>query len=96
MLHLDADFFERFFHGGQHIPVRFGCLLMQQERARLGQSHGAQRFDGVNADLRVGEAVRMGFERVILPYHNLSSVTPREGIELIGVRTVREAFEAIL
>ncbi|MBQ9860423.1 MAG: DNA repair protein RadA [Clostridia bacterium] len=49
-----------------------------------------------NADLRVGEAVRMGFERVILPYHNLSSVTPREGIELIGVRTVREAFEAIL
>ncbi|MBQ1950499.1 MAG: DNA repair protein RadA [Clostridia bacterium] len=48
-----------------------------------------------NADLRVSEAVRMGFKRVILPAHNLSSVAKRDTIQLIGVHTVREAFEAM-
>ena len=48
-----------------------------------------------NADLRVSEAVRMGFKRVIVPYHNLSSLVKRDNIEVIGVKTVREAFEEI-
>lgn len=48
-----------------------------------------------NADLRISEAARMGFRRVIVPYHNLSSLTKRDNIEIIGVKTVREAFEAI-
>lgn len=48
-----------------------------------------------NADLRVAEAARMGFEKVIVPYHNLSGITKREGIQVVGVRTVREAFEEI-
>ncbi len=47
-----------------------------------------------NADLRVAEAVRMGFERIILPQHNAKAVTLRQGIEIVGVTTVREAFEA--
>lgn len=48
-----------------------------------------------NADLRISEAARMGFRRVIVPYHNLSSLTKRDNIEIIGVKTVREAFEEI-
>ena len=48
-----------------------------------------------NADQRIGEAARMGFRRIILPYHNLSSVTKRPEIEVVGARTVREAFEEI-
>lgn len=48
-----------------------------------------------NVELRVAEAVRMGFKRVILPKHNAKGVTPRDGIEIIGVATVREAFEVI-
>ena len=48
-----------------------------------------------NADLRVAEAARMGFTRVIVPYHNLSNLQKRDDITIIGVRTVREAFEAI-
>ena len=48
-----------------------------------------------NADLRIGEAARMGFRRIIIPYHNISSVTKRAEVEIIGVRTVREAFEEI-
>lgn len=48
-----------------------------------------------NADLRISEAARMGFRRVIVPYHNLSSLVKRDNIEVIGVKTVREAFEEI-
>lgn len=48
-----------------------------------------------NADLRVAEAARMGFTRVLLPYHNLAQVTPRKDVSIIGVRTVREAVEAM-
>ena len=48
-----------------------------------------------NADLRVAEAARMGFKKVIVPHHNVSSLTKRNDIEVVGVRTVREAFEEI-
>lgn len=48
-----------------------------------------------NADLRVSEAARMGFKRVIVPHHNLSSITKRDNVEVVGVKTVREAFEEI-
>lgn len=48
-----------------------------------------------NADLRVAEAARMGFKRVIVPHHNLPNIVKRDGITVIGVHTVREAFEEI-
>lgn len=48
-----------------------------------------------NADLRVSEAARMGFRRVIVPHHSLSSIVKRDNIEVVGVKTVREAFEEI-
>lgn len=48
-----------------------------------------------NADLRVSEAARMGFRRVIIPHHNLASITKRDDIVVVGVKTVREAFEEI-
>lgn len=48
-----------------------------------------------NTDLRVAEAARMGFRRVIVPHHNLSSITKRDGVEVIGVKSVRQAFEEI-
>lgn len=50
-----------------------------------------------HTEARVTEAARLGFERVVLPYHNLKSLPNPEkyGIELYGVRTVRQAFEAL-
>lgn len=48
-----------------------------------------------NADMRIAEAVRMGFKRIIVPYHNLAHIQKRDDISVIGVRSVREAFEAI-
>ena len=45
------------------------------------------------AQMRINEAVRLGFTRIILPYHNLKNVHCDEA-ELIGVKNIREAFEA--
>lgn len=47
---------------------------------------------------RVKEAARLGFTRCVIPHHNMKSI-PQElqsQIEIIGVRTIRKAFEAML
>ena len=45
------------------------------------------------AQERVSEAARLGFTRCILPKQNLKLITKPEGIELIGIKSVREAVE---
>ncbi len=44
---------------------------------------------------RVNEASRLGFSRIIIPYHNLKNVKPPNNVELIGVKNIREAFDAL-
>ena len=46
------------------------------------------------AQQRVNEAVRLGFNKIILPYHNSKSID-NMGTEVIGVKNLRQAFEAI-
>ena len=46
------------------------------------------------AQMRINEAVRLGFTKIVLPFHNLKGVSCDEA-ELIGVKNIREAFEAI-
>ena len=49
-----------------------------------------------HAAARVAEAERLGFARCILPASNLKNIqTAGRRIELIGVRTVRQAFESL-
>ena len=50
-----------------------------------------------NAEARIAECARLGFKRCILPRNNLRQLSEHtKGLmELIGVRTVREAFEAL-
>lgn len=50
-----------------------------------------------HAEERVKEAARLGFGKCIVPKHNLDSIKlPKDlDIKVIGVRTVREAFDAI-
>ena len=47
---------------------------------------------------RVREAARLGFTRCVIPKHNLKNITSEltEQIEVVGVRTVRQAFEAVI
>ena len=47
-----------------------------------------------NAQMRINEAVRLGFTKIILPYHNIKSVSCDDA-ELIGVKNIRQAFEAV-
>ena len=48
------------------------------------------------ADARISEAARLGFTRIILPKPNLKNLSVRpDGAEIIGVRTVRDAYEAL-
>ena len=48
------------------------------------------------AEQRVKEAERLGFERCILPAQSVKSVdTSRVGIKLIGVKTLKQAFDAL-
>ncbi|HEX3038614.1 MAG TPA: DNA repair protein RadA [Oscillospiraceae bacterium] len=48
-------------------------------------------------DARISEASRLGFKKCILPYHSLKQTNTNYGdIKLIGVKSVREAFEAAI
>ncbi|TAJ25677.1 MAG: DNA repair protein RadA [Nitrospirae bacterium] len=48
------------------------------------------------ADLRIREAAKMGFQRCVLPERNLLKLEPIAGMELLGVREVGEALDALL
>lgn len=49
-----------------------------------------------NIEARISEAVRLGFKRILLPHQNLKRVSNHQGVELIGAKTVREAFESVV
>jgi DNA repair protein RadA/Sms len=73
------------------IPVRDDALAFGE----IGLAGEIRTISHVEA--RISEAARLGFKRCILPYHNLNSVPNHDSkIELIGVRNLREAFEALV
>lgn len=47
-------------------------------------------------EARISEAFRLGFTRCVLPYHGMKGIDSKRfnGVELLGVHNVREAFEA--
>jgi DNA repair protein RadA/Sms len=56
-----------------------------------GEVRGVSRIEQ-----RVAEAHNMGFKRVIIPEKNRRGWTPPEGMELIGVKSLKEALEVAL
>ena len=44
---------------------------------------------------RVSEAVRLGFTKIIIPSHNRKDIADINGVEIVPVKNVRQAFEAI-
>ncbi len=48
-----------------------------------------------NAQMRVNEAARLGFTHILLPAQNIKGLDAPDGVTLTGVRTVREAYEAV-
>ena len=47
------------------------------------------------ADLRLHEASKMGFKRCLLPEKNVAQTQQDSGLELIGIRTIRDALQWI-
>ncbi|MDR0913870.1 MAG: DNA repair protein RadA, partial [Oscillospiraceae bacterium] len=44
--------------------------------------------------LRINEAVRLGFTKIVMPYNNMKGLKKPDGVTLVGVRNIRQAFEA--
>ena len=51
-----------------------------------------------HCEQRIREAARLGFSKCIVPKHNLRSLPEelKKQIDIIGVRTIRQAFEALI
>lgn len=73
-------------------------VVVPENVLAFGEIGLAGEIRGVsNAGQRISEARRMGFTRCVLPVHNLRTLGSAPGeIELIGVRTIRQAFEAVI
>ena len=74
------------------VPVRDDALA-------FGEIGLGGEIRSVNAcSQRIREAARLGFSRCVIPHYNLKSVSPElfEQIEIIGVRNIRQAFEAMI
>ena len=71
--------------------------VIPEDMLLLGEIGLAGELRAVShAEARVYEAARMGFERCVLPFHCLKQISQSSiPIELGGVKTVREAFEAL-
>jgi DNA repair protein RadA/Sms len=48
-----------------------------------------------HAAIRLREAARMGFRRVVMPQNNLTGIEKDDRLEIIGVRSVIDALEAL-
>ena len=48
-----------------------------------------------HAQQRINEAVRLGFDRIIIPAHNYKDITVPADAQIIPVKNVRQTFEAI-
>ena len=48
-----------------------------------------------HADLRIREAMKLGFTRCVVPEANLEQWKPLEGIEVLGIREIGDLWEAV-
>lgn len=70
-------------------PIDFHCAVMG-EIGLAGEVRAVSQ-----AERRIAECGRLGFQKVLLPKANLRSVRNDSGVELIGVETIAEAMAAM-
>ncbi len=72
-------------------------VVVSDDTLAFGEIGLAGEIRGVNnCEQRLKEAIRLGFSRCIIPHHNLKNLSAdiQGDTEIIGVRNLREAFEA--
>ena len=72
------------------IPIQENTILFGE----IGLAGEIRSVSHIEA--RIAEAERMGFEKCIVPYHNGKQMAGITKIEVIGVKQVRQAFEAAI
>jgi len=78
------------------IASSFKNLAVDPHTAIFGEVGLTGEVRGINqAPSRIKEAAAMSFQRCILPRSNLASSERRQNIELIGVRSLKEAMETL-
>ncbi len=71
-------------------------VVIPEHAIAIGEIGLAGEIRAVNhISQRVTEAIRLGFKRIIVPYHNLKDIKVTSDSEIIGVKNVRQAFEAL-
>lgn len=48
-----------------------------------------------HCEARVAEAARLGFQKVLVPQHNLANLPARQDITVVGVRDLRQAHDSL-
>ena len=74
-------------------------MILKDDVIAFGEIGLAGEIRGVsNAAQRVNEAVRLGFRKIIIPYHNYKSIPDdiKSQAQIVGVRTIRDAFTEIV
>ncbi|HLG17407.1 MAG TPA: DNA repair protein RadA [Blastocatellia bacterium] len=74
----------------RNVPVDESCAVFG-EVGLAGEVRAASQ-----ASSRVREAYAMGFRRCVMPHGNVAGLDYDDGIEVIGVKNVGEAIEAVL
>jgi DNA repair protein RadA/Sms len=78
------------------VASSFRNKVIDPEMAVFGEVGLGGEIRGVSqSEVRVKEAVRLGFKRILLPASNQEKVRGTKGIELTGVKTVGEAIEKL-
>ena len=72
------------------VPVRKNCVTIG-EVGLTGEIRAVNRIEQ-----RLGECSRMGFSRCIVPADHIKGIKNTYEMELIGIRTLKEAIEAAL
>ena len=74
-------------------------MILKDDVIAFGEIGLAGEIRGVsNAQQRVNEAIRMGFKKIIIPYHNYQSLSEdiKNQAQIVGVRRIRDAFTEIV
>ena len=70
-------------------PIRDDTVIFGE----IGLAGEIRAVNNINS--RVSEAERLGFKRCVIPYYSVKNMTNKNyGIEIIGVKNIREAFDA--
>ena len=78
----------------------YSCVtdkVVDEKTIALGEiGLGGELRNITHAEQRIQEAERMGFERCILPYYTVNKInTKKYNIQIIGAKSIRDAFAAI-